>query len=590
LFIIIINNIILYYIDHEKEIVKHGYYNFIGFNIMTIILFIIFSFIYFLFYLYTKRYLIIILIILLPLPFIYTKLKIYKLNHFSCDNWVKGLNNSYIDNLSLEYPCIINIPKSHSCYLSEIGPYFDFTGKYKPTCLDYKIMMTEKKSFLKDLQNLKYFQISNKNHFGFPLTNIEEFNPDDFGNACYNGNKSLEKEIYKKVILMDLYNKNKNKYYPNISRPEIEILFKNNIGKLIINIRKNYTLIKERKKLIKKRKNNLLYKNVLILFFDTLSRAHFFRKLPKTIKFLNKFSKYQTNILKKNMTIFQYFKYNSINTFTAPNLIASYYGGKVNGKGVHFGNYFKKNGFIIGRVNNFCEKEIVINQGNNKSFKHVFWDHEGTSIGCIKGFYNGIFTHKISSLVKRCLFGKDLTEYSLEYLESFWKAYISNHKMFLYQSIEGHEPTGELIGHYDDIYFNFLNKFYSNALFKDTVILIFSDHGQHLSGPLYLFNSEDFFFERTLATLFLIVPNKKVLYKNNLYDEIKYNEQIFITPFDIYNTLLYFAYGEINKLYTKYSVSYGDCLFTKLNYKERFCDSPKYDNQINKYTCNCKNK
>ena len=521
------------------------------------------------------------------MPLFYIKLNIYKLNHFSCDNWIKGLNNSYIDNFSEDYPCIINIPKPHSCYLSEIGPYFDFTSKYKPTCLDDKILKSEKEEFLKDFKNLKYFEISKKNHFGFPLTNTEEFNPDDYGNACYKGNKSLEEDIYKKVILMDLFNKNKTKYYPNISPPEIEVIFKDKFGELMINIRKNETLIKERENLIKKRKTKLLYKNILILFFDTLSRAHFFRKLPKTINFLNQFSKYQTNTLIKNMTVFQYFKYNSINTFTAPNLIASYYGGKVNGNGTHFGNYFKDNGFIIGRVNNFCEKEVVINKGNIKSFNHSIWDHEGSSIGCIKGFYRGIFADKISSLVKRCLFGKDLTEYSLEYLKSFWEAYISQPKMFLFQSIEGHEPTGELIGHYDEIYYNFLNNFYSNALLKDTIILIFSDHGQHLSGPLYLFNSEDFFFERTLAILFLVIPNNELLYKNNLYEKIKYNEQVFITPFDIYNTLIYFAYGEMNEMYNKNSVSYGDSLFTKLNFKERFCDSSKYDNQINKYTCNC---
>ena len=34
---------------------------------------------------------------------------------------------------------------------------------------------------------------------------------------------------------------------------------------------------------------------VVVMFFDTVSRAHFFRKLPKTVQFLNKFSKYEKN-------------------------------------------------------------------------------------------------------------------------------------------------------------------------------------------------------------------------------------------------------------------------------------------------------
>ena len=326
------------------------------------------------------------------------------------------------------------------------------------------------------------------------------------------------------------------------------------------------------------------------MFFDTLSRAHFFRKFPKTIKFLNKFSKYETNNSKKKMSIFQFLKYNSINTYTGPNLIASYYGGKLGGSGIHFCNYFKKNGFIIGRVNNFCEKEVVINKGKINSFNHCRWDHEGLTIGCIKTFYIGHFVDKLSSLVKRCLFGKDLIDYSLEYLESFWKTYINQQKLFLYQALEGHEPTGQLIGHYDEAYYNFLNKFYSGSLFKDTVIIIFSDHGEHLSGPLYLLKSEDYFFELTLATLFLIIPNNEFLYKNNLYEILKYNQQIFTTPFDIYNTLIYLSNEEINNLNNKYNLSYGNSLFTKFNIKKRFCESPKYENQINQFTCNCKKK
>ena len=55
--------------------------------------------------------------------------------------------------------------------------------------------------------------------------------------------------------------------------------------------------------------------------------------MPKTIKFLNNFSKYETNPLKKNMTTFQFLKYNSLNIYTDPNLKAAYYGGTLNGNG-----------------------------------------------------------------------------------------------------------------------------------------------------------------------------------------------------------------------------------------------------------------
>ena len=149
----------------------------------------------------SKKYILLFLVIF-PIPFFFVELKYYKLNHFSCHDWNKGLNNTYIDNVSKGYPCIINIPKPHSCYLSEIGPYFDFTAIYRPTCLDQNILKKEKSNFLNDFQSLKYSELSQRNHFGFPLTNTDEFIPDEYGNVAFLGNKSFEKDIYQRVILI----------------------------------------------------------------------------------------------------------------------------------------------------------------------------------------------------------------------------------------------------------------------------------------------------------------------------------------------------------------------------------------------------
>ena len=116
--------------------------------------------------------------------------------------------------------------------------------KYRPTCLDPNILKKEKNNFLKDIKELKYYDISKKNHFGFPLTNTDNINPYEFGNICYKVNKSFEDYIYDNIIYMDLYNENKTKYYPNIPHPEIEVKIEGDFGKLIINVHKNETLIK----------------------------------------------------------------------------------------------------------------------------------------------------------------------------------------------------------------------------------------------------------------------------------------------------------------------------------------------------------
>ena len=584
--IIFIIYIVLLLIDHNTGIIKHGLYNFIGQLFITSLLLMFLFFISLLYHLYKKSKYFLLFLTIIPLPFLIINLRIYKLHHFSCDNWVKGLNNSYIDNNDKDYPCTINIPEKHSCYLSEIGPFFDLTKVYRPNCLDPKLLNSEKNKFINRFKHLNYSKESQMNHFGYPLTNDGRFGPDDFATLYFKEKrKNFEEEIKNNIILMDLYNKDRNKYYPNIPRPEIEVIFEDLKGKIIINVHKNESLIKEREELIKI--NKLLYKNILILYFDTVSRAHFFRKFPKTVNFLNKFSRYEDNISKKDMTIFQYFKYNSIRPYTDPNTKAAYYGATIDGNGTHFANFFKNKGYIIGRANTHCEKEAASNDKNNITLIHCQWDHECLSLPCDDIFeYSGIYY----SFVKRCLFGKELNQYTLEYLESFWKVYINQNKLFLFQSNDGHEPTGELIGHFDETLYNFLFKFYKRKYLKDTAIIIFSDHGQHLNGPLYLFDSQDFFYERGLPFLFIILPNDKKLYDNNKYEIIKYNQQSFITAFDIYNTFIHIAFVEENETNKKYFSNFGTSLFKLINYTERFCESSYYKSQISKYACNCKQK
>ena len=171
---------------------------------------------------------------------------------------------------------------------------------------------------------------------------------------------------------------------------------------------------------------------------------------------------------------------------------------------------------------------------------------------------------RITSLIKKCLFGKQIFEYALEYLESFLETYYDYNKMFLFEAGEGHEPTGQIVGYLDNIFYNFLSKLYSKNFLSNTTIILFSDHGQHLNGPSYLFKSKDFLYERTLPLLFLIIPNTQELYEKSLYEIIKINQQVFITPYDIYYTLIHIALGakfsEVNK---KLLNNIGESLLTK---------------------------
>ena len=266
LFIILLIFSILFRKDHNDGIARHGLYNIIVFVFILIVLIFISIFIHYL-HLFFKKNIILLIIYIIPIPLLFIIFNLYKLNHFSCLDWDKGLNNTIIDNSYKDYPCIINISKPHSCYLNEIGPYIDLTSFYRPTCLNKKLLEYEKNILLKNFKMLKYSNESNMNIFGLPLTNNKKYHPKFYGTLLYKGKRDFFIDINNNIILMDLYNKNKSKFYPNIERPEIEIFMNNKTEdmKILINIHKNETLIKKKTKIIKKKK--LLYKNIMIFFF-----------------------------------------------------------------------------------------------------------------------------------------------------------------------------------------------------------------------------------------------------------------------------------------------------------------------------------
>jgi hypothetical protein len=77
-------------------------------------------------------------------------------------------------------------------------------------------------------------------------------------------------------------------------------------------------------------------------------------------------------------------------------------------------------------------------------FNDFRWDREGISIPCIKGIYQRFFISKLSSIIKKKLFGKQAFDYLLDY-----------NKMFLFESGEGYEPKGQIVGYLDDIFIIF---------------------------------------------------------------------------------------------------------------------------------------
>jgi hypothetical protein len=48
------------------------------------------------------------------------------------------------------------------------------------------------------------------------------------------------------------------------------------------------------------------------------------------------------------------------------------------------------------------------------------------------------------------------------------------------------------------------------------------------------------------------------------------------------------AFGEDQNKINKYKTQYGESLFNKIDYNNRYCQSKIFDSQIVSYACNCK--
>jgi hypothetical protein len=243
----------------------------------------------------------------------------FKFPDFLCDDWDKGLNNTYIDNNEEIYGCKIRIPKY--CHYKVFSKYQDFTKLLGINC-------TEKKSDSKEIiikTSKSPYINKNTKKFGFIKTNE--------GMIGYRDD--LDYKILKQIMADNLFDVENNS--KSFSNPEIIADFsKDPLGELSINLIYNDSLSKERKKL--ENKNNPYSNNILILFLDSVSRASSLRQLNKTLQFFEKFISYEGGFNEKypeeKFHSFQFFKYHSFEGRTAGNYPRLFYGNKREAKNI----------------------------------------------------------------------------------------------------------------------------------------------------------------------------------------------------------------------------------------------------------------
>ena len=577
LIILIIIYIELTIKDHDENFLHHGKLNLFALFSLTIMGEIIILFIvlyknlfkkkkFFLLFLISSFFLIELIIILNNIKYDYY-----------CKDWNKSLNNSYINNDPSLYPCKINIP-NNKCLINIFGPLFDFSKLFNIKC--------EKRSYNEKNILINNSNLNNKTEvkkIGYPITigNKEEINgePILYSETLYE---------FVKNNLVDMDDKEQIGKLDENKKPEIIVDFRNSsFGKIEININYNAKLSNERKLLEKVNSNNVLF-----LFMDNLSRVHFYRQYKKTKEFLKQFLTFEgySNKINKEQKYhgFEFLKYQKFDGATLQNALPMFSGVyfDYNNIMISIVKDFQKNGYITCNVQDICHKELM-SMEPLKNYTYIEFDHESAAINCEPNVYKpgyGLFNGD-NSVFRKCLYGKESFDYSLEYAKKFWIAYKSNKRFLRIVCTYSHEYSYEKAKYTDDSLHNFLEELFETDQLKNTTIFIAADHGFFLMGIYKILNSKDFIIETNLPLFFLIVPDKKNMSYEQQYSEIIKNQQTLVTPFDIFYTLRYIIYQEdYKKSPLNGNCNDGEYLFKNINPKERTCK--KYQ-QMDKSTCQC---
>ena len=526
-----------FYTYQGVDLKNHGIYNSILLTIVSFIIFLCYLYFFKLFKLLYKhkirQFFLLLLSLLSPLFIIY-----YSVIEIECHNFYRGLNGLEISQKESENSCYL--PKPNFCTIKLFDNIFDLSRivylikKGIPPIPYISNYLYNKDLYCINRDNSKsvFYEHANRkkrlNKFGFnlsfPDTSIFDFKK----------HSRVGKFHYKVFNRIYDYDKRIKKYNNSLNRkkranPEVVVHFNNETdkGTLTMELRQDKRLIYKRRKLAAKFK--VRYDNILFIFIDAVSKNHFRRKFPLTSNLLSKYLMTDLNNdnknIENNITAFQFLKYNNFRPSTQVNIIPMFYGESMKSqKGTSLIKYFKEKGYITGGSENICHRELfLLEQDKNKKVVFESFDHENFAMFCDPNYnppnnrvslFKGLF-----SMMRRCLYGKDTFDWVFDFGYKFLEKYKNERKFLRLGFIDGHEGTMEAIKYLDNSLYSFLDFYIKNYFTNSTAIFIASDHGENMISIHHLLNSDEFLYERTLGTFFLLLPTKYEKPKNDFLFE-----------------------------------------------------------------------
>lgn len=147
------------------------------------------------------------------------------------------------------------------------------------------------------------------------------------------------------------------------------------------------------------------------------------------------------------------------------------------------------------------------------------------------------------SVSRNCFLKRDLSGIVLEYAHKFFETYKEERKFFTARIISAHEFTGENNWYIDVELAKFLEKMDEKHLLDDTIVNIFSDHGDHID--FLMWSTDSGYAELMNPVLFVMVPKE---FDQKYGDNLKANQQRLMTHFQLFRNYVEYWDSDLSKI------------------------------------------
>ena len=293
----------------------------------------------------------------------------------SCQGWEKGIGGISIDNTNGE--CIVPTPSY--CELTIRDGFMDM-AHHNEQC-EKKKMKIDTKQWPENLQKR-----SNVTKIGYPR-------PEKWSNDI-----KTHEVLYKQAVYENIVDMNDPEVKKEV-KDNIEIIIDmtdEDFHKIEVDVKRNNTRAEElkiiREQVLRQDEidNNTqrVDHNVIVLYIDNISRAHFHRKMHEFNDWLEQFTEDKNAELEAT----EFMRYHTVSKNTYKSNNAMYYGESADlnyNETTNVFHHFSENGYITGMFRDECDMSTALFEEDLERPHFYNWDHYGSTITCDTNYDRG---------------------------------------------------------------------------------------------------------------------------------------------------------------------------------------------------------